>query len=64
MRILEVLKADKDSEAGVPSTRELLENMGRFIEELANAGLLPATDGLKPSSKGAPRYSIDRQRRG
>ena len=53
MRILGLLKADKHSEAGAPPTKELLEKMGRFIEEITNAGVLLATDGLQPSSKGA-----------
>ena len=53
MRILGLLKADKHSEAGAPPTKELLERMGRFIEEITNAGVLLATDGLQPSSKGA-----------
>lgn len=59
MRINRLLRADKHSEAGVPSSKELLENMGRFIEEVANAGVLLATDGLQPSSKGAPSCSVD-----
>ena len=53
MRILGLLKADKDSEAGVPPSMELMENMGNFIEEIMKAGVLVATDGLHPSSKGA-----------
>ena len=52
MRILGLLKADKDSEAGAPPTRELVERMGTFIEEVTKAGVLLATDGLQPSSKG------------
>ncbi|HSB09792.1 MAG TPA: YciI family protein [Blastocatellia bacterium] len=52
MRILGLLKADKDSEAGVPPSKELIEKMGRFIEEVTQAGVLLATDGLKPSSSG------------
>ena len=52
MRILGLLKADKDSEAGVPPTRELMEKMGDFIEEVTKAGVLLATDGLQPSSRG------------
>jgi hypothetical protein len=52
MRILGLLKADKGSEAGVPPTKELIERMGRFIEEVTKAGVLLATDGLQPSSKG------------
>ncbi|MFY9555424.1 MAG: YciI family protein [Blastocatellia bacterium] len=53
MRILGLLKADKESEAGAPPRPELLEKMGRFIEEVTKAGVLLATDGLQPSSKGA-----------
>jgi hypothetical protein len=52
MRILGLLKADKSSEAGVPPTKELIERMGSFIEEVTKAGVLLATDGLQPSSKG------------
>ena len=52
MRILGLLKADKGSEAGIPPTKELIERMGRFIEEVTKAGVLLATDGLQPSSKG------------
>ena len=52
MRILGLLKADKDSEAGVHPSKELMENMGNFIEEVMKAGVLVATDGLHPSSKG------------
>jgi hypothetical protein len=53
MRINGLLKADKHSEAGVPASKELLENLGRFIDEVANAGVLYTTDGLQPSAKGA-----------
>ncbi len=52
MRILGLLKADKDSEAGVPPSPELMERMGKFIGEIMKAGVLSATDGLQPSSKG------------
>ncbi len=52
MRILGLLKADKDSEAGVPPSPELIAKMGTFIEEVAKAGVLLATDGLQPSAKG------------
>lgn len=52
MRFLGLLKADADSEAGVPPTADLMERMGVFIEEVAKAGVLVATDGLKPSSEG------------
>ena len=52
MRILGLLRADKDSEAGVPPSPELMARMGEFIEEVAKAGVLLATDGLQPSAKG------------
>lgn len=52
MRIMGLLKADKDSEAGVPPSPELMQKMGKFIEEVMKAGVLRATDGLQPSSKG------------
>jgi hypothetical protein len=52
MRILGLLKADKDSEAGVPPSPELIARMGEFIEEVTKAGVLLATDGLKPSAMG------------
>jgi len=53
MRILGLLKADKESEAGAPPSKELMEKMGTFIEEITKAGVMLATDGLQPSSKGA-----------
>jgi hypothetical protein len=53
MRFLGLLKADKDSEAGAPPTKDLMEKMGKFIEEITKAGVLVATAGLQPSSKGA-----------
>ncbi len=53
MRFIGLLKADKHSEAGAPPSRELMEKMGKFIEEITKAGVLVATDGLQPSSKGA-----------
>jgi len=52
MRILGLLRADKDSEAGAPPSRELIERMGIFIEEVTKAGVLVASDGLHPSAKG------------
>ena len=53
MRVMVLVKANRNSEAGVmPSTR-LLEDMGRFNEELASAGVLLAGEGLHPSSRGA-----------
>jgi hypothetical protein len=52
MRFMGLLKADKNSEAAAPPSPELMERMGRFIEEISSAGVLLATDGLQPSSKG------------
>jgi hypothetical protein len=52
MRVMVLVKATKDSEAGMMPSTELLEAMGKFNEELANAGIMQAGDGLKPSSQG------------
>jgi hypothetical protein len=52
MRVMVIVKADKDSEAGVMPSRELLEQMGKFNEELAKAGVMLAGEGLHPTSKG------------
>ena len=60
MRFMVLVKASADSEAGVMPTEEQLLEMGRFNEELVNAGILLAGEGLHPSSKGARiRYSGD-----
>jgi hypothetical protein len=53
MRFMVLVKASKDSEAGVMPTQELLAEMGKFNEELAKAGVMLAGEGLQPSSKGA-----------
>ena len=53
MRFMLIVRANKDSEAGVPPSRELIEAMGRFNEEMAKAGVMLAGEGLQPSSKGA-----------
>ena len=53
MRFMIIVKADPDSEAGVLPSQELFEDMGRYNEELAKAGVLLAAEGLHPSSKGA-----------
>ena len=53
MRVLGLLRADADSEAGVPPSPDLLERCGAFMEEISRAGVLLATDGLQPSAKGA-----------
>ena len=53
MRVMVIVKATKDSEAGIMPTEQLLNDMTKFNEELARAGIMLAGDGLKPSSKGA-----------
>src|SRR6266542_1813688 len=53
MRFMAIVKADRDSEAGVLPSTELLADMGKFNDELAKAGVLLAAEGLQPSSKGA-----------
>ena len=53
MRLMVIVKADKNSEAGVLPSRELLTEMGKFNEELAKAGVMLAGEGLQPSSKGS-----------
>jgi hypothetical protein len=52
MRVLVMVKANKDSEAGVMPTKEGLTAMGKFNEELVKAGVMLAGEGLRPSSKG------------
>jgi hypothetical protein len=52
MRVMVLVKATEDSEAGRMPTTELLEAMGKFNEELVNAGVMLAGEGLKPSSQG------------
>jgi hypothetical protein len=53
MRFMIIVKATKDSEAGVMPDEKLLAAMGKFNEELAKAGVMLAGDGLHPSSRGA-----------
>lgn len=53
MRFMVLVKANRDSEAGVMPTTELLTEMGNFNEELVKAGVMEAGEGLHPSSKGA-----------
>jgi hypothetical protein len=52
MRVMVLIKATEDSEAGVMPSQELLTEMGNFNEELVKAGVMLAGDGLHPSSKG------------
>lgn len=53
MRVMVIVKASKDSEAGIMPTRQLLEDMGRFNQELMKAGVMLDGAGLKASSHGA-----------
>ena len=62
MRVLVIVKANKDSEAGVMPSEQVLAEMGKYNEELANAGVMLAGEGVHPSSKGA-RVRFDGDRR-
>lgn len=53
MRFMVLVKADRNSEAGVLPSKDLVAAMGRFNEEMAKAGVLVAAEGLHASSKGA-----------
>ena len=53
MRVMVMVKATPESEAGVMPSQALLEAMGRFNEELVQAGVMLAGEGLKPSAQGA-----------
>jgi hypothetical protein len=53
MRFMILVKADKNSEAGILPDEKLLAEMGKYNEDLAKAGVLLAAEGLQPSSKGA-----------
>jgi len=67
MRFMILLKADKNTEAGVPPSTELIAAMMKYNEELTKAGVLLAGGGLQPSSKGDAhqifRWRTDRHRR-
>jgi hypothetical protein len=52
MRVMVIVKASKDSEAGMMPSPKLLADMGKFNQELIKAGMLLGGDGLHPSSKG------------
>ena len=62
MRVMVLVKATTDSEAGAMPSTELLEAMGRFNEELVEAGILVAGEGLQPSANGK-RVAFDGPRR-
>ena len=53
MKFIVLVKANKDTEAGVMPSEQLLAEMGRYNEELVKAGVMQAGEGLHPSSKGA-----------
>jgi hypothetical protein len=53
MRFMIIRKADRDTEAGVMPSNEILDAMGKYNEELVKAGVMLAGEGLQPSSKGA-----------
>ncbi|MPZ22323.1 MAG: YciI family protein [Dehalococcoidia bacterium] len=62
MRFMVMVKATKESEAGVMPSEELLAAMGKYNEELVKAGVMLAGEGLHPSSKGARvRFSGDKR---
>jgi hypothetical protein len=62
MRFMILVKADKNSEAGVLPDEKLLTDMTEYNEELVNAGIMLAGEGLQPSSKGARvRFSGDKR---
>jgi len=52
MKVMVIVKATKDSEAGMMPSQQLLTEMGKFNEELVKAGILLAAEGLQPSSRG------------
>lgn len=62
MRFMVMIKADKDSEAGVMPSEQLLTEMGQYNEELVKAGVMLAGEGLHPSSRGARVHFSGRQR--
>lgn len=62
MKVMVIVKADAESEAGVMPSQQLLEDMGRYNEELVNAGIMLAGEGLHPTSRGA-RVRFDGSKR-
>jgi len=63
MRVMVIVKATKDSEAGVMPSKELVTAMGNYNEELVKAGIMLAGDGLKPSSQRSFRRDQGTHRR-
>ena len=62
MRFMVIVKANKDSEAGVLPSKEILTEMGKFNEQLMKAGVMLAGEGLQASSKGARVRFSDKNR--
>jgi hypothetical protein len=62
MRVMVIVKATKDSEAGIMPSTEMFQAMGNFNEELVKAGIMLDGDGLKPSSQGK-RVAFDGKQR-
>ncbi len=62
MRVMVLVKADKNSEKGVMPSEQILTDMGKFNEELVKAGVMLAGEGLKPTSKGK-RVRFDGKKR-
>jgi len=62
MRVMVIVKANKDSEAGILPGKEILTQMGKYNEQLVKAGIMLAADGLHPSSKGK-RVKFDGDKR-
>lgn len=52
MRVIVIVKASKESEAGVLPNKEILNEMGKYNEQLVHAGVMQAAEGLQPTSKG------------
>ena len=63
MKVMVIVKATADSEAGIMPSQDLLAAMGRFNEDLVNAGVMLAGEGLKPSAQGARVQFDGAQRR-
>src|SRR5437773_650808 len=62
MRVMVLVKADKDSESGAIPSKEMLAEMGKFNDELVKAGVMLSGEGLQASSKGARvRFSGDKR---
>jgi hypothetical protein len=62
MRVMVIVKANKDSEAGILPKKDILEKMGKYNEELVKAGVMLAGEGLQASSKGKRvRFSGDKR---